>query len=195
MNICELTLAVSHPHRSRTGTAGWGAWKMLWRVRERSRSSSPSQLWVDGPLSPCDIRLCAMIHHMCETWSQHTWWLCSRPGLGAPNLGVITEQAPSEPQARWSTHRSFARIHVQGRTSHSSTATRLTGWPWGPSLVGQADQRAETWSNKDGLNEIPQRVEPPMKLHAETEPHQKVVGSHLDNPFGARRPLSPHRQG
>jgi hypothetical protein len=25
-----------------------------------------------------------MIHHMCETWSQHTWWLCSRPGLGAP---------------------------------------------------------------------------------------------------------------
>jgi hypothetical protein len=24
-----------------------------------------------------------MIHHMCETWSQHTWWLCSRPSLGA----------------------------------------------------------------------------------------------------------------
>jgi hypothetical protein len=23
-----------------------------------------------------------MIHHMCETWSQHTWWLCSRPGFG-----------------------------------------------------------------------------------------------------------------
>jgi hypothetical protein len=28
-----------------------------------------------------------MIHHMCETWSQHTWWLCSRPGLGAPKPG------------------------------------------------------------------------------------------------------------
>jgi hypothetical protein len=28
-----------------------------------------------------------MIHHMCETWSQHTWWLCSRPGLGAPKSG------------------------------------------------------------------------------------------------------------
>jgi hypothetical protein len=23
-----------------------------------------------------------MIHHMCETWSQHTWWLCSRLGFG-----------------------------------------------------------------------------------------------------------------
>jgi hypothetical protein len=28
-----------------------------------------------------------MIHHMCETWSQHTWWWCSRPGLGAPKPG------------------------------------------------------------------------------------------------------------
>jgi hypothetical protein len=28
-----------------------------------------------------------MNHHMCETWSQHTWWLCSRPGLGAPKPG------------------------------------------------------------------------------------------------------------
>ena len=43
------------PHRSRTGTAGWGAWRMLWRVRERSRPSSPSQLWVAGPLSPYNV--------------------------------------------------------------------------------------------------------------------------------------------
>jgi hypothetical protein len=28
-----------------------------------------------------------MIHHMCETWSQHTWWLCSHPGLGALKSG------------------------------------------------------------------------------------------------------------
>jgi hypothetical protein len=28
-----------------------------------------------------------MIHHMCETWSQHTWQLCLRPGLGAPKHG------------------------------------------------------------------------------------------------------------
>jgi hypothetical protein len=28
-----------------------------------------------------------MIHHMCETWSQHTWWLCSHPGLGALKPG------------------------------------------------------------------------------------------------------------
>jgi hypothetical protein len=42
-------------HRSRTGTAGWGAWRMLWRVRERSRPSSPSQLWVAKSLSPSDV--------------------------------------------------------------------------------------------------------------------------------------------
>jgi hypothetical protein len=28
---------------------------MLWRVRDRSRSSSPSQLWVAGPLSPYNV--------------------------------------------------------------------------------------------------------------------------------------------
>jgi hypothetical protein len=55
MNECELTLAVSHPHRSRIGTAGWGAWRMLWRVRERSRPSSPSQLWIAGSLSHYDV--------------------------------------------------------------------------------------------------------------------------------------------
>jgi hypothetical protein len=45
MNMCELTLAVSHPpHRSRTGTTEWSAWWMMRCVRERSRSSSPSRL-------------------------------------------------------------------------------------------------------------------------------------------------------
>jgi hypothetical protein len=34
-------LLYSHPHRSRTGTTGWGAWRMLWWAREWSRSSSP----------------------------------------------------------------------------------------------------------------------------------------------------------
>jgi hypothetical protein len=33
----------------------WGAWRMLSWVRERSRSSSPSQLWVAGSLSPYDV--------------------------------------------------------------------------------------------------------------------------------------------
>jgi hypothetical protein len=43
------------PHRSRAGTAGWSAWRMRWLVRERSRPSSPSQLWVAGSLSPYDV--------------------------------------------------------------------------------------------------------------------------------------------
>jgi hypothetical protein len=50
------SLLLSHtPHRSRTGIAGWGAWRMLWWVRERSRPSSPSKLWVVGSLSPYDV--------------------------------------------------------------------------------------------------------------------------------------------
>ena len=50
------SLLLSHtPHRSRTGTTGWGAWRMLWWVRERSRPSSHSQLWVDGLLSPYNV--------------------------------------------------------------------------------------------------------------------------------------------
>jgi hypothetical protein len=43
------------PQRPRTGTAGWGAWRMLWWVCERSRPSSPSQLWVARSLSPYDV--------------------------------------------------------------------------------------------------------------------------------------------
>jgi hypothetical protein len=27
------------------------------------------------------------MHHMCETWSQHTWCLCSRPGFGSLKPG------------------------------------------------------------------------------------------------------------
>jgi hypothetical protein len=50
------SLLLSHtPHRSRTGTAGWGAWRMLWRVRDRYRPLSPSQLWVAGSLSPYNV--------------------------------------------------------------------------------------------------------------------------------------------
>jgi hypothetical protein len=56
MNICELTLAVSHPpHRSRTGSTRWDAWRMMWCVRERSRTSSPSQLWIAGSLCSYDV--------------------------------------------------------------------------------------------------------------------------------------------
>jgi hypothetical protein len=65
MNVCELTIAVSPPHRSRTGTVGWGAWRMLWRVRKRSRPSSPSQLWVAGPLSPYNVIIYLFIYLFC----------------------------------------------------------------------------------------------------------------------------------
>jgi hypothetical protein len=52
------SLLLSHtPHRSRTGTARWGAWRMLWCVHERSSPSSPRQLWVAGSLSSHDVNI------------------------------------------------------------------------------------------------------------------------------------------
>jgi hypothetical protein len=83
---CRLT----PPHRSRTGTAGWGAWRMLWWVRERSRPSSPSQLWVAGPLSPYNV----IIYLFCieillcskDVTFDHVPWfiICVRLGLSTP---------------------------------------------------------------------------------------------------------------
>jgi hypothetical protein len=46
MNVCEITLAILTSPRSRTCTTGWGAWRMMWLVREWSRPSSPNQLWL-----------------------------------------------------------------------------------------------------------------------------------------------------
>ena len=85
------SLLLSHtPHRSRTGTAGWGAWRMLRCVRERSRSSSPSQLWVAGPLSPYNV----IIYLFCielllcskDVTFDHVPWfiICVRLGPSTP---------------------------------------------------------------------------------------------------------------
>jgi hypothetical protein len=42
--LYPLNPGVTDPPRSRIGATGWGAWRMLWCDRERSRPSSPSQL-------------------------------------------------------------------------------------------------------------------------------------------------------
>jgi hypothetical protein len=55
MNVCGLTLAISHPHRSRTGTTRWGVRRMLQWVCEWCRPSSPSKIWVAGSLSSYDV--------------------------------------------------------------------------------------------------------------------------------------------
>jgi hypothetical protein len=88
--ICELTLAISHPNWSRTGTIGWDAWRMLWWVRERSRSSSPSQLWVARSLSSYDV----IIYLFCTelllcskdvTFDSVPWFIiCVRLGPSTP---------------------------------------------------------------------------------------------------------------
>jgi hypothetical protein len=46
MNVCELTLVILTPPRSRAGTRRWGAWRMSQWVRERSRSWFHDQLWL-----------------------------------------------------------------------------------------------------------------------------------------------------
>jgi hypothetical protein len=96
MNVCELTLAISHPHRSRTCTVGWGAWRMLWRVRERSRSSSHSQLWVARPLSPYNVFIylfCTelLLYSKGVTFDHVPWFIiCVRLGLSTPGDYVRT---------------------------------------------------------------------------------------------------------
>jgi hypothetical protein len=47
-----------------------------------------------------------MIHHMCETWSQHTWWLCLRPGLGPPKPGCDNSPQASTPSYTFNTRAS-----------------------------------------------------------------------------------------
>jgi hypothetical protein len=54
MNVCELTLAVSHPLTGQEQVPQEEAYGGCC-VRERSRPSSPSQLWVVGPLSPYNV--------------------------------------------------------------------------------------------------------------------------------------------
>jgi hypothetical protein len=86
------SLLLSHtPHRSRSGTAGWGAWRMLWRVRERSRSSSPSQLWVAGPLSPYNVIIYLfytklLLYSKDVTFDLVPWFIiCVRLGPSTPS--------------------------------------------------------------------------------------------------------------
>jgi hypothetical protein len=62
-----------------------------------------------------------MIHHMCETWSQHTWWLCSRPGLGAPKSGCDSDD-------RMGAHPCYN--HTMSRTGTTGGAWRMLRWVW-----------------------------------------------------------------
>jgi hypothetical protein len=85
------SLLLSHtPHRSRTGTTWWGAWRMLRRVRERSRPSSPSQLWVVGPLSPYNVityLFCIeLLWYSKDVTFDHVPWfiICVRLGPSTP---------------------------------------------------------------------------------------------------------------
>jgi hypothetical protein len=85
------SLLLSHtPHRSRTGTPGWGTWRMLRCVRERSRSSSPSQLWVAGPLSPYNVIIYLfytklLLYSKDVTFDPVPWFIiCVRLGPSTP---------------------------------------------------------------------------------------------------------------
>jgi hypothetical protein len=63
---------------------------MLWRVRERSRSSSPSQLWVAGPLSPYNVIIylfCIelLLYSKDVTFDPVPWFIiCVRLGPSTP---------------------------------------------------------------------------------------------------------------
>jgi hypothetical protein len=98
------------PHRSRTGTTGWGALRMLWRVRERSRSSSPIQLWVAGPLSLYNIIIylfCTKLRLYSKdvTFDPVLWFIiCVRLGPSTPGdyvrVRVLVPPKPGCDRAR-----------------------------------------------------------------------------------------------
>jgi hypothetical protein len=102
MNVCEITLDVLTSPRSRTGTTWWSVWRMLWWVREWSRSSSPSQLWLlDRCLHMMFILFCIESRYILMMWhsflyheSSYMWDLIpahlviiSRSGFGPLKLG------------------------------------------------------------------------------------------------------------
>jgi hypothetical protein len=103
------------PHRSRAGTTGWGAWRMLWWVREWSRSSSPSQLWVAGPLSPYNVIIylfCTelLLYSKDVTFDPVPWFIiCVRLGPSTPGdyvrARVLVPRNPSVTQTRLSRSR------------------------------------------------------------------------------------------
>jgi hypothetical protein len=89
----------THTPRRRTGTIGWGAWRMLWWDRERSRSSSPQSTLDAGSLSSYDVIMylfCTELHYILMMWhsflyheSSNVWDLIlahlviiSRPSIG-----------------------------------------------------------------------------------------------------------------
>jgi hypothetical protein len=88
--MCVSSPLLSHPHRSRTGIVGWGAWRMLWRVHERSRSLSPIQLWVTRSLSSYDIIIylfCTelLLYSKVVTFVSIPWFIiCVRLGPSTP---------------------------------------------------------------------------------------------------------------
>jgi hypothetical protein len=90
------------PHRSRRGTVGWCAWRMLRCVRERSRSSSPSQLWVAGPLSPYNviIYLFCIEPLLCSKYVtfDHVPWFIICVRLGPSTPGDYVRARASDPE-------------------------------------------------------------------------------------------------
>jgi hypothetical protein len=99
---------LSHnPHRSRTGTTGWDAWRMLQCVRERSRSSSPSQLWVAGSLSRYDVIIylfCTelLLYSKVVTFGFVPWFIiCVRLGPSTPGEYVRARVPKTRVWQKW----------------------------------------------------------------------------------------------
>jgi hypothetical protein len=99
---------LSHtPHRSRASTTGWGPWRMLWCVRERSRSSSPSQLWVAGSLSPFDVIIylfCTelLLYSRDVTFVSVPWFIiCVRLGPSTPGDCVCARVHKTRVWQKW----------------------------------------------------------------------------------------------
>jgi hypothetical protein len=146
-HFCCLT----PPHRSRTGTAGWGAWRMLWRVRERSRPSSPSQLWIAGPLSPYNIIIylfCIelLLYSKVVTFDHVSWFIiCVRPDPSTPGDYVRARVLVSETRVWQSSTDSYpfncaSTVNTTDRKGQYSNQIRLRIVP--------SKKLGETWHTR-----------------------------------------------
>jgi hypothetical protein len=59
-----------------------------------------------------------MIHHMCQTWSQYTWWFCSRPSFGPLEPRCDTHLAAGSPGSRAGPSGSYPAAVVRADVLH-----------------------------------------------------------------------------
>jgi hypothetical protein len=95
---------------------------------------------------------------MCETWSQHTWCLCSRPDFGPLKSGCDSYPSTEPKLGDWRGAPSRSSCWVTGRSS-TTAAPQASSSDAYPSLKVRSYYKKYTW----GLAVITQRLDPSLE--------------------------------